>query len=54
MVFGGEANNGLVPSGGYFDYTDIATSELVTWSIDPVLVFPWARPPCLALQRGFK
>ena len=39
VVFGGEANNGLVPSGGYFDYTDVAAAELVTWSIDPVLVF---------------
>ena len=29
VVFGGEANNGLVPSGGYFDYTDVAAAELV-------------------------
>jgi hypothetical protein len=39
VVYGGEANNGLVPIGGYFDYTDLATFELTTWSIDPLLVF---------------
>jgi len=39
VVNGGEANNGLVPSNGYFRYTDIGQSEETTWSIDPVLVF---------------
>jgi hypothetical protein len=37
-VFGGEANNGLVPSGGYFHYTDLASNEDTTWSIDPLLI----------------
>src|SRR4051794_39743874 len=39
QVNGGEANNGLVPFDGYFRYTDIATHEETTWSIDPVLRF---------------
>ncbi len=38
-VNGGEANNGLVPFGGFFDYTDIAAGATPTWSIDPVLRF---------------
>ncbi len=37
-VFGGEAGNGLVPSGGFFDYTDLIAGVTPTWSIDPVLV----------------
>ncbi|MGB3795881.1 MAG: hypothetical protein WA957_06210 [Alteraurantiacibacter sp.] len=37
-VNGGNAFNGLVPSGGYFDFTDTATGELVSWSVDPVLI----------------
>ncbi len=36
-VNGGEADNGLVPFDGYFRYTDIATGEETTWSIDPLL-----------------
>jgi RHS repeat-associated protein len=38
-VQGGRANNGLVPFNGYFRYTDTATNEELTWSIDPVLRF---------------
>ncbi|MBE9213126.1 DUF4114 domain-containing protein [Plectonema cf. radiosum LEGE 06105] len=38
-VKGGLANNGLVPFDGYFRYTDTASNEEVTWSIDPVLRF---------------
>ena len=38
-VNGGEANNGLIPFNGFFQYTDIAASEETTWSIDPLLVF---------------
>jgi hypothetical protein len=38
-VYGGEANNGLVPAGGYFDYTDLGTGIQTAWSIDPLLVF---------------
>ncbi len=30
-INGGEANNGLVPYNGYFQYTDIAESEETTW-----------------------
>lgn len=51
-VRGGEANNGLVPSGGYFDYTDLAKNELTTWSIDPVLVFPTGTPKTVVLSNG--
>jgi MYXO-CTERM domain-containing protein len=40
VVYGGEANEGLVGEGGYFHYTDVATSELLTWSVDPVLLGP--------------
>lgn len=39
IVNGGEANNGLVPFDGYFRYTNVASSEETTWSIDPLLVF---------------
>ncbi len=39
-VNGGEANNGLVPFNGYFRYTDVATGEETTWSVDPLIVFP--------------
>ncbi len=38
-VNSGEADNGLVPFGGFFDYTDIAAGATPTWSIDPVLRF---------------
>ena len=38
-VNGGEANNGLVPYGGYFSYTDLGAAEETTWSINPLLVF---------------
>jgi hypothetical protein len=38
-INGGEANNGLVPFNGYFQYTDIAAGEETTWSIDPLLRF---------------
>ncbi|WP_313952081.1 PEP-CTERM sorting domain-containing protein [Accumulibacter sp.] len=38
-VYGGEANNGLVPSGGFFDYTDLSLPATPTWSIDPFLRF---------------
>ena len=38
-VNGGEANNGLIPFNGFFQYTDTAASEETTWSIDPLLVF---------------
>jgi hypothetical protein len=51
-VNGGEANNGLVPSGGYFDYFDIARNETTTWSIDPVLVFPSGTPKTVVLSNG--
>ncbi len=37
-VYGGEANNGLVPSGGYFDYIDLASAVQTTWSVDPVFI----------------
>lgn len=40
QVFGGEASNGLVPSGGYFDYFDKARNDSTTWSVDPVLIEP--------------
>lgn len=36
-VNGGEANNGLMPFGGFFGYTDIAAGVTPTWSIDPLL-----------------
>lgn len=36
-VYGGEADNGLVPSGGFFDYTDLSVPTTPTWSIDPFL-----------------
>jgi len=39
-VYGGEADNGLVPLGGYFEYTDLTIPTMPTWSIDPVLRFP--------------
>ena len=39
VVHGGEENNGLVPYGGYFRYTDLTASEETTWSIDPLLRF---------------
>ena len=39
VVNGGEAGNGLVPYEGYFRYTDLATAEETTWSIDPMLRF---------------
>lgn len=39
-VEGGDAANGLIPYDGYFRYTDIATGEETTWSIDPVLIGP--------------
>ena len=39
VVNGGEAGNGLVPYDGYFRYTDLATAEETTWSIDPTLRF---------------
>lgn len=39
QINGGEANNGLVPYDGYFNYTDRADGEETTWSIDPVLRF---------------
>lgn len=38
-VFGGEADNGLVPAGGYFTYSDLAAATTTTWSIDPFLRF---------------
>lgn len=38
-VNGGEANNGLLDEDGYFRYTNLATSEETTWSVDPMLVF---------------
>ncbi len=38
-VNGGEAANGLVPFGGFFDYTDVGAGATPTWSIDPVLRF---------------
>jgi hypothetical protein len=38
-VNGGEANNGLVPFGGFFDYTDLISGATPTWSIDPFLRF---------------
>lgn len=38
-VYGGEADNGLVPLGGYFEYTDLTIPTMPTWSIDPVLRF---------------
>jgi len=39
-VNGGAANNGLIPSGGYFDYFDKSAGELASWSIDPILISP--------------
>jgi hypothetical protein len=51
-VRGGEANNGLVPSGGYFDYTDLAKNEVTTWSIDPLLVFPTGTPKTVVFSNG--
>lgn len=39
VVYGGEADNGLVPLGGYFTYTDLTVAEETTWSIDPLLRF---------------
>lgn len=39
VVNGGEAGNGLVPYDGYFRYTDRATNEETTWSVDPMLRF---------------
>lgn len=39
VVNGGEAGNGLVPYDGYFRYTDLASAEETTWSVDPVLRF---------------
>lgn len=38
-INGGEANNGLVPYGGFLEYTDIAQGDETTWSVDPMLVF---------------
>lgn len=38
-VNGGEAGNGLVPFGGFFDYTDLIAGATPTWSIDPFLRF---------------
>jgi hypothetical protein len=38
-VNGGESGNGLVPLGGFFDYTDLNTGATPTWSIDPFLRF---------------
>lgn len=38
-VSGGEAGNGLVPSGGFFDYTDPIAGTTPTWSVDPFLRF---------------
>ncbi len=37
-VFGGEFNNGLVPSGGFHDYIDLTSGVSTAWSIDPVLI----------------
>ena len=51
-VHGGETNNGLVPSGGYFDYFDIAKNETTTWSIDPLLVFPSGTPKTVVFSNG--
>jgi hypothetical protein len=42
-INGGEADNSadpLVNYNGYFQYTDLATAEETTWSIDPVLRGP--------------
>lgn len=40
VVNGGEANNGLIPSDGYFNYFALDLSEETTWSVDPVLIAP--------------
>ena len=40
IVNGGEAENGLIPSNGYFRYTDLIATEETTWSIDPLLIVP--------------
>jgi hypothetical protein len=38
-VNGGDAANGLIPFGGYFDYTDLVAATTTTWSVDPFLKF---------------
>ena len=52
VVHGGEANNGLIPSGGYLAYTDLAKNEETTWSFDPVLVFPTGTPKTVVFSNG--
>lgn len=49
-VYGGEANNGLTNSGGYFRYTDLASGEETTWSIDPVFIL--ANGAATVLSNG--
>ena len=40
VVYGGDFGDAdpLIDYGGYFSYTDLATGEETTWSIDPVLI----------------
>jgi hypothetical protein len=52
VVNGGEVNNGLVPAGGYFSYTDRVQNEETTWSIDAVLVFPSGTPKTVVFSNG--
>jgi hypothetical protein len=53
-VNGGETVNSshLVDYDGYFRYTDLATSEETSWSIDPVLIGPGASPTVTVLSNG--
>lgn len=54
-VNGGEAGNGLVPFGGFFDYTDLIAGATPTWSIDPFLRFATGGTAVLSngLTGGF-
>jgi len=51
-VNGGEANNGLVPFGGFFDYTDLIAGATPTWSIDPFLRFSGGSTAVLSNGLG--
>jgi hypothetical protein len=37
VVSGGIPGNGLIPYGGYMQYTDLGAGEETTWSVDPLL-----------------
>jgi hypothetical protein len=51
-VYGGESDSDLVNESGYFHYTNFGHDELLTWSVDPVLIGPAGQVVVLSNGSG--